>query len=463
MSGSRYELDMTSGSIFTKILKYVVPIMLSNILMQAYNAADIIVVSRFAGSGAMASVGATASLNNLLINLFVGLSAGAGVVVSRSYGSKDPKALHEAVHTAVFFSFIAGIASFIAGQSLTVPLLRLIDTPEGAVFNGAVLYMRIIFVGMPANLVFSFCAAILRAVGDTKRPLYILAASGAVNVVLNLITVIVFDMGVAGVAAATAVSNYLSMFAAMYILLRTDGEYKLEFGKIKLYKSSAAVLLKVGIPAGFQASTFSVANTVIQSAVNSFGAAAIAGNAAAANIEGFLYAIKNAFSQATVTSVSQNYGAGKPKRISRSIKTTLISVIIGGLAVGVLVNLFSRQLLGIYIVDSPEAMDFGVKRMMIASLPYFLSCTMDVLIGALRGIGYSALSALISFVGTCGFRLIWVWFIFPLHRTFEMLYLCWPLSWLLITAVNLITIFALRKHALSNMLVNSESAEDAAS
>lgn len=451
MAKSRFELDMSQGPILSNILRFAIPLMLANVLQLLYNAADLIVVSRWSGSEAMASVGTTGALTNLLINVFVGMSLGASVVVSRNFGAQNNEGIYKSVHTSMLLGIIAGGCALVIGQVFCKPLLLLMDTPEGPVLDGAILYMRIIFIGTPASLVYNFGAAILRAVGDTKRPLYILAISGLVNVVLNLFLVICFDMGVAGVAIATATSNYISMFMVIYALAGADSVYKLYLKELKLHKAEVKEILRIGVPAGLQGSVFSLSNTVIQSAVNSFGAAAMAGAAAAGNVEGFVYTAMNSFYQATVTSVSQNYGAKKEKRIYKTMGISALSVAIVGLVLGVTSVIFARPILSIYIKEDEAAMSFAVIRMMITGLPYFLCGIMEVLTGTIRGLGYSTITAINSLVGACGFRMIWVFAVLPFNRTPEVLFWCWPLSWIVVITFHLIAFLILRKRAMKKM------------
>ncbi|MBQ7901532.1 MAG: MATE family efflux transporter, partial [Clostridia bacterium] len=444
-------LDMSKGSILKNIILFALPLIAGNLLQLLYNASDIIVVSRWAGSNAMASVGSTGSLNALIVNACIGLSIGASVIVSKRYGAGDTDGIHRAVHTAMLLSVIIGIIALIAGEAASKYLLTLMGTPAGEVLEGAVLYMRLYFVGVPASLVYNFGAAILRAVGDTRRPLYILAASGLVNVVFNLIFVIVFHMGVAGVAIATSIANYISALAVVYTLANTDGAYRLIFSQLKFHKDELKETLTIGLPSGLQSSLFSLSNTVIQSAVNSFGTAAIAGSAAGSNIEGFVYTAMNSFHQATITSVSQNYGAKNEKRVYKSIIIPILCATVVGVVLGALTVIFANPLLSIYITDSPEAIKFGIVRMMYTGLPYFLCGIMDVMTGALRGLGYSGISALNSLIGACGTRMLWVFFVLPLNRTMEMLFLCWPLSWFIVIIMHTVCFFIVRKKAMAQI------------
>lgn len=452
MAKKNYTLDMSKGSIFINTFKFAIPLILASLLQLFYNAADLIIVSRFAGSTAMASVGATSSVTNLIVNVFVGISLGANVAVSRKFGARRTDEIKKTVHTAILLGITMGIASSIIGLVFSRPLLELMGTPEGAVLDGATLYMKIIFIGVPASMCYNFGASILRAVGDTKRPLYILAVSGVINILLNLVLVICFNMSVAGVAIATAVSNYISMIAILYILSHSKDDIKLNLRKLRFHKKELIEILKVGIPTGVQSSFFSLSNTVIQSAVNSFGETAIAGNSAAASLEGFVYVAINAFQQVTLTGVSQNYGAQNAKRVNKTIRVNIVSVIIVGVVLGFICNLFSRPLLGIYITDSAEALEYGVMRIACICLPYFLCGVMDVLAGALRGLGCSVTPAVTTFVGTCGLRVFWATAVLEaLGGSIFILYLCWPISWAFVIVANYITLKIIKPKALRAM------------
>jgi putative MATE family efflux protein len=442
---------MVNGPIFKNVVAFVVPLILGNILQLLYNAADIIVVSRFAGSTAMASVGATGSLCSLIISLFIGLTAGASVVVSRCHGAGDEKGMYRAVHTSIALGIAAGVVAMAIGISLSEYFLRLMGTPEGQVLSGAILYMKIYFVGIPAALVYNFGASILRAIGNTRRPLYILAFSGIANVVLNLVFVIGFHMSVEGVAIATAVSNYISATSVICILVKEKGAHRLNLKKLKFYKNELVSIIKIGLPAGVQSSLFSVANTLIQSSVNSFGTTAIAGAAAAGNIEGFVYMTMNAFYQATITGVSQNYGAKNEKGLRKTVKVCAASVTVVGFSLGILTVIFARQLLGIYIVDSQEAIDFGAIRMLYVILPYFLCGVMEVQAGQLRGLGYSVTAMINSLIGACGFRIFWILTVLPLNHIPQVLFLCWPISWMLVIMMHFVCYKAVKKKALARM------------
>ncbi|MBO7288785.1 MAG: MATE family efflux transporter [Clostridia bacterium] len=451
MGRKTYEIDMVNGSVFKSVVAFVVPLILGNVLQLLYNAADIIVVSRFAGSDAMASVGATGSLSALIVSLFIGLTAGAGVVVSRYHGARDGMGVHKAVHTSISIGIVAGLVASAVGIIFSSYLLKLMGTPEGKVLNGAVLYMKIYFMGVPASLVYNFGASILRAIGDTRRPLYILAFSGMVNVILNLVFVIGFNMSVEGVAIATAVSNYISAISVIFILVRAEGAHHLNFKELRFHKKELADIVKIGLPAGIQSSLFSVANTIIQSSVNSFGTASIAGSAAAGNIEGFVYTAMNAFYQAAITGVSQNYGAKNKDGVRKTVRVCSASVAAVGFVLGLVTTIFARPLLSIYITDSKEAIDYGVIRMVVSGLPYFLCGIMEVQAGLLRGLGYSTTAMVNSLIGACGFRIFWIIFILPIWHTTFVLFLCWPISWILVIVMHFVCYKAVKNKAYLRM------------
>ena len=452
MASEKHSLDMTQGPILSKILRYAFPIMLSSLLTHFYNAADIIVVSRWSGSNAMASVGATSALSGLLVNFFLGISIGTTIIVSRRYGAKVKYRLERALHTSIMFSILLGFLAATLGQIFCRPLLVLTGTPEGSVLDGAVLYMRIIFCGTPATVIYSFGAAAVRATGDSKRPLYILAISGAANFLLNLLFVIGFSMSVAGVALATIISKYLNVIMLFFVLKDKNSIYEFKFRKLRIHKAELSEIVKIGIPAGLQNTFLSFANTIIQSTVNTFGAAAIAGNAAAANIESFVLSIKFAFRQGTVTAVSQNYGAKNQKRMEQCIKSSLLCMISGCFMLSFIVVMFSKQLLGIYITDSPEAIYYGTIRLVVTALPYFLSGVTEILTGYLRGLGYSTLATTNSFISLCGFRVLYVLLIFPLYPAFWVLYLGTPITWVVLSLMNMISIKIVKEKAIKKMM-----------
>lgn len=419
--------NMIQGPTFLKMVRFSVPVILSGILQLLFNAADIIVVGNFAGDESLAAVGSTSSLINLFTNVFIGLSVGTNVLIAHFIGSGDEKHVTKTVHTSMVIGSICGIFLSIAGFFLSKNVLLLMGSPDD-VIGLATLYLKIYFLGMPALLIYNFGAAILRAVGDTKRPLYFLTASGILNVVLNLILVIVFSMGVAGVGIATVVSQYLSAILIVRSLMREEGILKLEFSKLSIDKNVLSRIIAIGIPAGLQGTIFSISNVVIQSTVNSFGSSVIAGNSAAMNIEGFVYMAMNAVYQTAITFVGQNYGAGKKKRVLKCTLQCELIVFIVGLLFGNLCFLFRNGLLHIYS-DSQAVIDAGKVRCMYILPIYFLCGLMDVMVGALRGIGQSVAPMITSIVGACLLRLVWVATVFKLNPTTGMLYISYPISW----------------------------------
>ena len=435
-SSKKYEIDMCSGPLLGKIMIFYVPLMLSGILQLLFNAADIVVVGRFAGNEALAAVGSTGSLTNLIVNLFIGLSVGANVLVARFYGAKQDGELRETVQTAVATAVAGGIILIFLGFFLSKPALGWMGTPDD-VIGHSVLSMRIYFIGMPFMMVYNFGSAVLRAVGDTKRPLYYLLIAGVINVILNLIFVIVFSMGVAGVAAATVISQAISAALVVRCLIRTDSAYRLELQGIKIVPDKLVKMIQIGVPAGMQGALFSISNVLIQSSVNSFGSVAMAGNTAGSNIEGFVYTAMNAFHQAAISFSGQNYGARKYKRISRVLLICELLVTGVGIIMGNAAYLLGGTLLKLYTAD-PEVIQFGILRMRIICTTYCLCGMMDVAVGALRGMGYAIMPMLVSLTGACLFRVVWIYTIFQSYRTLECLYISYPISWGLTFAVHMV-------------------------
>lgn len=406
----KYEIDMCHGPLLGKILVFYIPLMLSGILQLLFNAADIIVVGQFAGNESLAAVGSTGALINLIINLFIGLSVGANVLVARYYGANQQAELKEMVQTAIATSVISGILLVFVGFFVAKPALTLMGTPDDVV-GQSVLYMRIYFAGMPFMMAYNFGAAVLRAVGDTKRPLYYLLIAGIVNVILNLIFVIYFSMHVAGVATATVISQAISAVLVIRCLLKTDSVYKLELKGIKISMDKLGKMFKIGLPAGVQGALFSISNVLIQSSVNSFGSVAMAGNTAGSNIEGFVYTSMNAFYQSAISFCGQNYGAKEYKRVGKALFICEVLVILVGLLLGNGAYLAGGTLLKLYSSD-PEVISYGILRMRYISVIYFLCGMMDVMVGGLRGIGYSIMPMLVSLTGACLFRIVWIYTIF---------------------------------------------------
>ena len=434
-------MDMTQGRLLTQVLVFALPIMLSGILQLLFNAADTIVVGRFAGNEALAAVGSVGSLNNMIISLFIGLSVGANVLVARYTGSQNDRAVSDTVHTSVLLSLLGGVLLMIIGIALARPLLELMGSPED-VIDLAVLYVRIIFLGMPVQMLYNFCAAILRAVGDTQRPLYYLTIAGVVNVLLNLVFVILFHLSVAGVALATIISQAISALLVTRALLNMEGPTRLFLNRLRIHPGKLREIIRIGLPAGIQSSVFSLSNVVIQSSVNSFGSVVIAGNAASSNVGNFVYQAMNTFQQAITCFAGQNIGARKPRRIVSAMKVCMFWAVSFGLVLGMLSCVFGTQLLSLFSAD-PAVIAAGMERQIIVCAPYFLCGMMDVMTGALRGIGYSLLPMIVSILGACAFRLFWVFTIFAAYPTLPCLMFSYPVSWLLTFSVLLVIFLVL--------------------
>ena len=431
-----YEMDMTSGPLLKKIILFTIPILLSGVLQLLFNAADIVVVGRFAGDNAMAAVGSTTSLISLLTNLFIGISAGANVAVANFYGARDEEAVSKTVHTSVIISLVGGTGLLLIGVCLARPILELMKSPE-TVLPLSTLYLRIYFLGMPATLLFNFCASILRATGDTKHPLYFLALAGVLNVLLNLLFVIVFRLSVAGVALATILSQHISLFLILRLMVKSDSCIRLSWRKLRVSKSKLARILRVGLPAGVQSSLFALSNVTIQSAINSFGEVVMAANTASSNIEGFVYIAMNAVYQAAMNFSGQNYGAGHYRRLHRVLFECLGLVTIVGMVLGWGAYLLGGPLLHIY-TTSDIVVTYGLQRMKIVCLCYFICGWMDTIVGVMRGMGYGIMPMIVSLVGSCLFRIIWVCTIFQVYHTLPMLYISWPVTWILTFSMHVV-------------------------
>lgn len=444
MKRKSYEIDMCSGPLFSKILLFVVPLMISSILQLLFNAADMVVVGRFAGSTALAAVGANASLINMLTNLFIGFSVGANVLVARFYGAKREEDISETVHSAVVLSLVCGLGLMVFGMAVAPRILVLMGTPHD-VLSQAVLYIRIYFAGMPVILLYNFGSSVLRAVGDTQRPLYYLFGAGVVNIILNLIFVIGFHLGVAGVALATVISQVVSAGLILRCLMHMEGGCRVEWKKLRMKKEKVMQIVRIGLPAGLQGTVFSLSNVLIQSSVNSFGSVAMAGNTAAQNIEGFIYMAMNACHQTALSFTSQNFGAGNYKRIGKVLLECLAMVTVVGLVMGWSAYLCGNQLLGIYSSDA-GVIEVGLLRLSVICTTYCLCGIMDVMVGELRGLGYAFLPMIVSLLGACGFRILWIFTVFQSHRSLWVLYISYPVSWVLTGAVHMICyIFVRRK------------------
>lgn len=445
MSAKKFEMDMTSGPVLKKLLIFTVPLMLSSILQLLFNAADIVVVGRCAGDDALAAVGSNTALINLLTNLFMGLSVGTNVVCARYIGAGKDKAVGKVVHTSVMLGVLSGLLMTVIGIFGAEFVLNLMQTPK-EVLPLAVVYLRIYFLGMPAMMVYNFASAILRAVGDTKRPLFYLFASGVLNVALNLFFVLVLGMDVDGVAWATVSSQCLSAFLVVRCLMKETGAIRLVLKQLKIDRHIFFRIVQIGLPAGFQGIVFSLSNVVIQASVNSFGNIVVAGNSAAANIEGFVWVGMNSFHQSTISFVSQNYGAGKYERINRIVISALCCVTVVGLVLGLLAVFFGKPLLSIYS-DSDIVIEAGMVRLSYICGTYALCGIMDVMVGALRGIGSSVLPMIVSVVGVCGLRLAWIATVFKIEKyhVIETVYLSYPMSWIITFAVHTACFVVLKK------------------
>ncbi|MGI6095670.1 MAG: MATE family efflux transporter [Lachnospiraceae bacterium] len=437
------QIDMLHGSLWSKIMLFALPLAASSILQQLFNSADIAVVGRFAGSQALAAVGGNTPVINLQINLFVGLSVGVNVVIASYIGQNKKDEVHEVVHTAMLTAIVSGLFLMLMGGIVAPPILRIMNTPDD-VIQLAVLYLRIYFLGMPFIMVYNFGSAILRSVGDTRRPLYCLLISGLINVALNLFLVIVFHLGVAGVAIATVTANGVSAGMILYFLLHEEDMIRLDFRRLALYKKHFARILRIGLPAGIQSMVFSLSNICIQTGVNSFGSNAVAGSASAVNFEFFTYFVTNAFAQAMVTFTSQNYGADQYDRCKRVFRLSLIS----GMAITGLMSMsfvLGRELfIRFYTVD-PAVITYGIARMLNVAAFTSLVVTYEVSGAGLRGMDHSLLPAVLTIIGSCGFRIFWIYTVFRMYHSYEVLMIVYPVSWVLTGIMVMTAYFLIRK------------------
>ena len=429
---------MLQGPLLPSILLYTFPIILTSLLQLLFNAADLVVVGRWCGSVAVAAVGATGAITNLIVNLFIGLSVGSGVTMAHALGGRNADAAHKTVHTTLPLALISGVFLTVIGVAFSETFLRLMGTPDDVLPLSAK-YMRIYFCGITFTMVYNFCASILRAAGDTRSPLVFLTLAGVINVVMNIIFVTQLGMDVDGVALATVISQGVAALLVIMAMMRRTDESRLELKKMRIYKPQLLKIIRIGLPAGLQSSMFSISNVIIQSSINSFGSVAMSGNAAAGNIEGFVWAAMNAFHQTAVNFTGQNMGARRYDRIRMILWCCLGSVTVVGLLLGVLGFAFGPQLLSIYITDSQEAISYGVMRLMYVCLPYCLCGMMDVSSGALRGLGSSFAPMVISVLGVCGMRIGWIYTIFQIPRfhTLQSLYISYPISWAITYAAQL--------------------------
>ena len=446
----RNKYSMLSGPLLPSVISYTFPIILTSVLQLLFTAADLVVVGRFCGSISLGAVSATGSITALMVNLFMGLSVGTGVTVAHAIGGKQDTIVHRAVHTSILASVIAGLILTVAGISLSDTVLVAMDTPENVLPLSSV-YMKIYFAGMVFNMVYNFGASILRAAGDTKSPLVFLTIAGFLNVVLNVIFVWLFHMNVAGVALATIISQAVSAVAVVIVLMKRTDSCKLYLNKLRIYMPQFKKILRIGIPSGIQSCLFSVSNMLIQSSVNSFGDVFMSGNGASQNIESFIYVSLNAFAQTSINFVGQNAGAKQYDRIKKVFRTCLGCVSVTGVVLGGLFYLFSEPLLSIYITDSPQAIEYGMIRMMMLCAAYVLSGLMDVTSSALRGIGSAIVPMVISVFGICGIRVLWVLTMFRMYHTPYCLYASYGLSWI----ITFLCQYVAYKHSYKRLCANS--------
>ena len=449
MKNNKYEIDMCNGTLMDKLISFSLPLMLSGILQLLFNAVDIIVVGRFTGSQALAAVGSTTALINIFTNLFIGISLGANVLAPRFYASGKEKEMSETVHTSITLALISGLVMALAGVLLARFALNLMGTPND-VIDQSVLYMRIYFLGMPFFMLYNYGAAILRAVGDTKRPLFFLVISGMTNAVLNLVLVIVFHMGVAGVAIGTIVSQLISSILVLRCLYTSNTSYRLYFSKLGIKTQYLKQIFQVGIPAGIQSTVINLSNALLQSSVNSFGSVAMAGYTAANNIFGFLYMSVNAVTQSCMSFTSQNYGVKKLKRMDRVLLDCMILSVGVTLTLGCGAYFFGPELLKIYTSDA-DVIRCGVEVLAFTTVPYFCCGIMDLLPGALRGMGYSGVPMILSIIGTVGTRIVWIFGLFPAHRSLSFLFISYPVSWILTILMQAVCFCFVRKHVHQSM------------
>lgn len=449
MKTSKYEIDMCNGSIMDKLISFSLPLMLSSILQLMFNAVDIIVVGRFSSSQALAAVGSTTALINIFTNLFIGISLGANVLAARYFAAGRDKEMSEAVHTAITLALISGVIMAFVGVGMSRTALSLMDTPPDVIDLSAV-YMRIYFMGMPFFMLYNYGAAILRAVGDTKRPLVFLIAAGLTNVVLDLLLVIVIPLGVAGVAIGTVASQMISCILVLRCLYKSEGSYQLRFSRLMIRWVYLKRIFQVGIPAGIQSTVINFSNALLQSSVNSFGSTAMAGYTAANNILGFLYAAVNAVTQACMSFTSQNYSVGKQKRMDRVLLDCMLLSAGVSAVLGVGAYVFGSQILRIYTTET-EVIQCGLEILSITTVPYFLCGIMDLIPGALRGMGHSAVPMILSVIGTVGTRIVWIYGFFPQHRSLHFLFISYPGSWIITIAMQAVCFWFVRKKCVKQL------------
>ena len=422
--------SMLDGPLLKSIIFYTMPIILTGILQLLFNAADLVVVGRFCGEISVAAVGNAGTITALIVNLFIGFSVGTGVAVAHAIGANKADAIHRAVHTALPAAIASGLIITVVGLVFSEPLLRLMDTPD-SVLPLSDVYMKIYFAGTIFMMVYNFCAAILRAAGDTKSPLIFLTIAGVINVILNVFFVTVFHMNVAGVALATTISQGVSAVLVVIALIRRTDACKLYLSKIRFYKAELLEMIRIGLPAGIQNCLFSISNIIIQSSINSFGELFMSGNAAANNIDAFLYVTLNGFHQAALNYIGQNVGAGQYKRAKKILWVCLGCVVVVGLVLGTIIVQLGPTLLSIYIPNSAEAVKWGMVRLTCLCYAFVFGGLLDVSTGALRGMGASLSPMIISILGICGLRIVYIYTIFqlPQFHTPQWLYYTYGISW----------------------------------
>ena len=449
---SRNSFDMINGSLLDKIVLFALPLAISSVLQQLFNAADLAVVGRFASPQAMAAVGSNASVINLIVSTFVGLSVGANAVIAMEIGSGHREKINETVHTVITVSLIAGFSLIVIGFILSGPILRLMGAPK-EVMNLAILYLRIYFFAMPSIMIYNYGSAILRSKGDSRRPLFAMVLSGVINILLNLLFVVVFKLHVIGVALATVLSNMVGAGLVLYILFNEEETFRLSLRKLTIKKDYLIRMMQIGLPAGIQGAVFSLSNVVIQSAVNSFGSDAIAGGTAAANFDFISYCAMSAFAQSAVTFTSQNFGAGKYDRCKKVFRICMACGMGASAVVVLLLVTFRYQVISLFTTD-PSVIEYAMIRIHSAFLFHYLIASYEVSGGCLRGMNYSLFPTIISILGTCVFRLIYVFAYIPSHHTFESLFHVYPLSWLLTGAITLTVYFIIRKRAFTGKIAS---------
>ena len=454
MKKNKYEIDMCNGTIMDKLISFSIPLMLSGILQLMFNAVDIVVVGRFSGSQALAAVGSTTALINVFTNLFIGISLGANVLAARYYAAGKTKEMSETVHTAIALALVSGVAMAVIGVVFARGALEIMGTPDDVIAKST-LYMQIYFCGMPFFMMYNYGAAILRAVGDTKRPLIFLIVSGVINAVLNLFLVIGFHLDVAGVGIATVISQLVSCILVLRCLHHTESSYQLHLAKLRIRSVYLKRIFEVGVPAGIQSTVINISNAMLQSSVNSFGSIAMAGYTASNNIFGFLYVSVNSFTQACMSFTSQNYGVKKLKRMDRVLIDCMILSVVVTLILGSSVYVFGPELLHIYS-DQADVIQYGMEIFSYTTVTYFLCGLMDLFPGALRGMGYSTVPMILSIIGTVGVRIIWIYGLFPSHRSLTFLFLSYPVSWIATIIMQVICFWFVRKKIHRTMAVTAE-------